>query len=255
MYMLRAVIGDGSRNDRQVLKKMLEKIPELIVEGEASNGPDLIQLVEKTLPQIVFIDIDMIGMSGFEAALAIAEINPKTFIIFSTDCDSFATEAFDAYAFYYMVKPYDFDRINKTIERIKEIIYNYTRHIREIDDKLCSSPCKRNLFPQRLIIETNDTMIFIKTSEILLITRKDRKTVIHTSKGSHSISDTLEEIESKLGHDFFRCHKGYIINTNLISKVEPWGNKTYMVTISDTQETALMTLVRFKQFKQIYCIE
>lgn len=253
--MLRAVIGDENRNDRHILKKMLEKVPELIVEGEASNGPDLIQLVEKTLPQIVFIDIDMTGMSGFEAALAIAEVNPKTFIIFSTDCDSFATEAFDAYAFYYMVKPYDFDRINKTIKRVKEIIHNYSRHLRGIDDKLNNFSSKNQHMPQRIFIEKDDAIIFVKTSEIRLITRKDRKTIIHTTDGVHKISDTLEVMESKLGHDFFRCHKGYIINTNMITKVEPWGNKTYMVTFADTQETALMTFERFKQFKQIYCIE
>lgn len=252
--MLRAVIGDENRNDRHILKKMLEKIPELIVEGEASNGPELIQLVEKTLPHIVFVDIDMTGMTGFEAAMAIADMNPKTFIIFSTDYDNFATEAFDAYAFYYMVKPYDFDRINKTIERIEEIVYNYTRHHMEINDKVSNYNTKQHI-PKRLIIEVNDGMIFIKTSDILLITRKDRKTIIHTTNGIHKISDTLEVIESKLGHEFFRCHKGYIINSNLINKIEPWGNKTYLVELIDSQETALMTLERFKQFKQIYCIE
>lgn len=253
--MLRVVIAEDNRHERLALRKMLSCIPGLSIEGETDNGVELVNLVEAFSPHVVFIDIEMRGTDGFEAASAITEINPKTFLIFSATHESYAKQAFDVFAFDFLTRPYDFNRIVRTIERIKSLMGGYIRPDREISGRLQSGRLQDGWTKQKLVIQTEGSIIFINASEILMITKSERKTDIHTVYGVYKINEPLEKIETRLGNNFFRSHKGYIINTDMIMELTSWGSKTYLVKLRNTKETALMTVKSLKLFKQIYCID
>ncbi|MEW9122434.1 MAG: LytTR family DNA-binding domain-containing protein [Thermotaleaceae bacterium] len=252
--MLKVVIGEDNPYERLMLKKMINRIPDLVLGGETDNGADLIELVDRIKPQIVFLDINMPHRNGLEAAVEILDINPQTFIIFATAYDHYTKEAFDVYAFDYLVKPYNFERIVKTINRIKGFVYHPFKEGQHAEYPAEYDNIQLNNKHRHMIIQSNDRLLFIKINEIILITRNNRKTEIHTLGGIYKINDPLEKIESKLDENFFRCHKGYIINVEKIVELLPWGNKTYVIHLENTQETALITTEKLKLFRQKYCV-
>lgn len=118
---------------------------------------------------------------------------------------------------------------------------------------------KATLIPRRikkLAIRLSNNFIFINPEEITFITRKERKTVIYTTNGTYAITESLENLEQRLDSEtFFRCHKGFIVNVELVKEFSHWGNKTYLVKLMNTEETALATMEKAKEFRQKYCLE
>ena len=247
---MRAVIADDNRYDRLLLSKMLGQIPKLTVVGEAEDGIELIKLVERLHPSIVFIDIEMPGMSGIEAATEIVNINPQTYIIFVSASESYMKESFDAYAFDYLLKPFAFERLQRTIQRIQ----GFFSLQEKLPEMAGLDQTESMLFgnQDRLMIQADERIMLLRTAEIIFITRNERKTDIHTTLHIYKSNEPLEKIETKLGSNFFRSHKGFIINTDLITELAHWGNKTYMVKFEKTKETALITADKFRVLKQKY---
>ncbi len=108
----------------------------------------------------------------------------------------------------------------------------------------------------KLVVQSDNRIIFINIKDIIVITRQDRKTLILTTKGLVKTNQPLQQLEAQLnGYNFFRCHKGYIINAEMVTEFAPWGNKTYLVKLADTDVTALITLDKAKEFRRKFCAE
>ena len=118
--MLKVLIADDDPNMRLVIKKVLEEMDDIQVEGEADNGIDLIKMSEKLLPDIIFLDIDMPEKSGIDAAREIFHTNPHISFVFVTAYNNYTREAFELYAVDYLVKPFNLNRIKQTIEKISK---------------------------------------------------------------------------------------------------------------------------------------
>lgn len=107
---------------RMIMRKMIEKAEGFTLCGEADNGPDLLKLVERYKPQVCFLDVEMPGMTGLECAKAIQDTDPRTILVFATAHDDYMAQAFEVYAFDYMVKPFKVERVMKTLERIRQVV-------------------------------------------------------------------------------------------------------------------------------------
>ncbi|PKM47543.1 MAG: DNA-binding response regulator [Firmicutes bacterium HGW-Firmicutes-8] len=248
--MLKIIIAEDDPAMRIVLKKALNDIPGLEVVGEVENGKQLVQLVEKINPDVVFVDIDMPEMNGVDAAREIFDINPKIFIVFATAYDSYTHEAFEVYAFDYLVKPFNLERIRQTMERIKELKLDSEKT--GFLAQPISQSKKENI---KLKIQSNDRCYFVNVQDIIFITRIERKTVIYTKHDVIKTYEPLQQLAERLKNcNFFRCHKGYIINTDMVTEILPWGHKTYIAKLENTKETALMTLEKAKEFRTRYCV-
>lgn len=109
---------------------------------------------------------------------------------------------------------------------------------------------------KKLAVQISNTLVFINPEEVIFATRKARKSVIYTLQGTYAINESLEKLEQRLDNEaFFRCHKGYLINVAMVKEFSPWGRKTYLVKLLNTDETALITLEKAKEFRRKYCIE
>ncbi|HHY28354.1 MAG TPA: LytTR family transcriptional regulator [Desulfitobacterium dehalogenans] len=110
---------------------------------------------------------------------------------------------------------------------------------------------------KKLVVQISNNLLFVNPQDIILITRKERKTVIYTVEGTTlAINEPLGRLEQLLdGESFFRCHRGYIINVGMVKEFNPYGNKTYTAKLMNTDETALITVEKAKEFRQRYCIE
>lgn len=246
--MLKVLIADDDPFIRIILQRTLAQIPDVEVVAEVENGEQLIETTTALLPDVVFVDIDMPGINGLDAARRIFDISQDIFIVFATGYDGYTREAFEIYAFDYLVKPFNLERINQTVERIKKT--KGARSPIAPQDSYPASPDKEDL---KVCVGSYNRQHYINSSDIILITRLARKTIIYTEQGSLEVKETLRDLSQKLrGGRFFRCHKGYIINVDMVAEVMLFGDKTYLVKFVNLKETALMTYEKAREFRTKY---
>lgn len=154
-------------------------------------------------------------------------------------------EAFEVYAFDYLVKPFKLQRLGQTLERIKGI-----SSLRQ--DVSENKVIRSANVPRKLIIRNKESISFVDMEEIILVQREDRATAIYTVQDRFVTSDNLGDVEQKLDESMFiRCHKSYIININYIDKIYPYGRWTYIVKLKGTDRDALMTRESFDRLENI----
>jgi two-component system LytT family response regulator len=242
---IRVLIADDDAGMRLVLKKAVERSGGFIVAGEAEDGGAALRLFESLRPEVVFLDVEMPVMSGIECAKRIADIDPRAVIIFATAHEDYMPEAFEVYAFDYLVKPFRLQRMEQTLDRIKGI----GKPEQAIHENKVIKPAN---VPRKLIIRNREGISLVDMEEIILIQREDKTTAIYTAKDRFVTSDSLGDIERKLDSStFFRCHKSYIINIDYIEKIYPYGRWTYIVKLKETDRDALMTRDAFERLGKI----
>ena len=242
------LIVDDEEGIRTIIKKILEKSGGFEVVGDTDNGEEAIGIFKERRPEVVFFDVQMPGFNGIECAKVLTDIDPKTIIIFATAHAEYMSEAFQLYAFDYLVKPFKIERVMQTLDRIKTL--NKPSYGDGIDKII-----KHEKGLDKLMIKNKDGISFVDTKEIVLIQREESSTVIYTKTDSFTTSISLSDIEEKLDHtQFFRSHKSYIINLSLITKIYPYGRWTYVVKLKSTEKDALLTHEKYEEIKKLFSL-
>lgn len=231
---------------RTLIRKIIEKNEGFKVVGECDNGEDGIKLFSKLKPDVVFLDVQLREGSGLSCASIMADIDPKAKLIFATAHSEYMPEAFLVYAFDYLIKPFNVERVTHTLERIKALQNPDEKH--EIDKIV---RYEKGL--EKLLVKGKESMSFVTINDIILVQREDNSTVIYTQKDSFITSTSLTEVEEKLDKDrFMRSHKSYIINLSQITKILPYGRWTYIVKFKDLDKDALITAEKYEEIKKMF---
>lgn len=229
---------------RTLLRKIIEKKEEFKVVGECDNIAECVKLFTKLKPDVVFLDVEIKGGSGLDCASIISDIDPKTKIIFATAHAEYMPEAFGVYAFDYLVKPFNVERVMQTLERIKETKQN-------VENTEMDKIIRYEKGLEKLLVKGKESMSFVDIKDIILVQREDNSTVIYTDKDSFTTSASLTDIEEKLDKEqFIRSHKSYIINVSQITKIVPYGRWTYVVRFKDLDKDALITQEKYEEIKK-----
>ena len=245
--LISVLIADDEPGMRLILRKKIQATDGFFVAGEAVSGDEAMTLYEKLHPQVVFLDVDMPGKTGIECARLIQDQNPACVLIFATGHEEYMGEAFEVYAFDYLVKPFKKDRLDQTLSRIGDRL----RHVGQ-DPLPTPRPAEARSAAGRLMLRHRDGVTFVDMQEILLVQREERATVIYTeNKGRYVLPETLTETEARLDPDvFFRCHKSYIINLRRIRDITPYGRWTYIVRLEGTDHDALITHEKYEELEK-----
>ncbi len=157
------MIVDDEDSMRFVLRKALQKISNILIVGEAIRGDQAVSLMEQLLPDAVFMDVEMPGMDGVEAAKLMLDINPKIMIVFITAHQDYMPQAFSLYAFDYIIKPFKLDRLTETVERMQLL---------QPKDLLP----KENVFHkiEGILLKNREGMSLIQPEDIILVQRENR---------------------------------------------------------------------------------
>lgn len=247
--MIKVMVIDDEPEIRKLLHKMIEKQPDYQVVSECGDFSGAVVDFARYKPDVVFMDIDLNGESGLECAKVMTELNPRLKVIFATAHSEYMANAFEIYAFDYLVKPFNMERVVKTLNRIRNSMEEY--HL--TDEKLADKVTRPEQHRDKLFIKGKEQACLLNVDEIVLVERLDGYTNIVTTGEHYKTSISLGEIEEKLGQEaFMRCHKSYIINISKITKIEPYGRWTYVVKFKGTDATALMTAQRYEEIKKMF---
>lgn len=251
MNDLRVLIADDDDGMRLIMRHIIEKAEGFVLAGEAMDGEETLRQVETLKPHVVFLDVEMPKLTGVDCAKNIQDMNPSTIIIFATAHDAYMSDAFEVYAFDYLVKPFKVDRVLQTLERVRERLANRVQPAEEAPHVVNAS---RKPLDGRLMLRHREGVSFIDLNDILLVQREDRATVLYTKEDGRFVTgDSLAEMEERLPDNvFFRCHKSYIINLNHIRDITPYGRWTYVVRLTGTKHDALITHEKYEELEQMF---
>lgn len=235
MTTIKAILVDDEKNALEVLEWLIKTYcPEVEIVGQFQSGEDCLNNIQSLKPDVLFLDVEMPKMNGFDL---LEKIQDKNFdVVFTTAYDKFAVKAFRYSAINYLLKPIDPDDLITTVERIKQkkAVIN-----KEQVDLLFQSLVNKDNTLERIALSTNDGLTFVMTKEIIYCKAESNYTSLALLNGKKIlIAKTLKEIDETLaGKDFFRVHKSFLVNINHISKFVR-GEGGYIV-MPDSQQISI----------------
>ena len=234
----RTLIIDDEVPAKQRLMDVLSQISVVEVVGTASDGIAAVDAINRLKPDLIFLDIQMPGLTGFEV---LKEIEHFPIVIFCTAYDDYALKAFDTDAVDYIVKPVKIDRIRRSIEKLRhlsggankelvlEMLEKYTRQL--TPKKITSIPVK--IGDRMLLIKLSDISYFISEEKYISIMKKDGKKFLT----DHS----LKFLEEKLSLNFIRIHRSVLVNSDLISEVCKYFGSRYIIHLDDQMRSRFVS--------------
>jgi two-component system LytT family response regulator len=236
----KAVIVDDESPARRLLAELLGEHSQTIhILGEAANGSDAIKLINELRPDVIFLDIQLTDMIGFDV---LKELNYKPFVIFTTAYDEYAIKAFDALSVDYLLKPLKEDRIARSINKLQhfaggngvnpvwnniESLFNGFRPPKEI---------------KTLSVKKGTKFTLVQLSDIVYFEAYDKYTYVHTQNGQRLFCDhMLAVLEEKLSADFIRVQKSYIVNKQKVVEIHKYSNNRYTLVLNNQDFTRIIT--------------
>jgi two-component system, LytTR family, response regulator len=216
--MLRALIVDDEPPARKRLRAMLQPEAGIEIVGEAEDGTSTIEAIERLKPDLVFLDVQMPGMDGFEI---LATLDPHTCpaIVFVTAHDQFALRAFDAHAVDYLLKPFDRARLQQALTRVQRMAGGDS--LRAQMAALIAGTVRLRP-PRRWMVRDAGRIYFVGLEEIEWIGSAGHYAELHTASGTHLIREGMARLEARLDAErFVRVHRGAIVNVDRIGEMHP----------------------------------
>jgi two-component system, LytTR family, response regulator len=225
----KAIIVDDERLARKELRTMLSDHPLIEVAGEADAVASAVELIREVRPDVVFLDIQMPGESGFDL-LEKSEARFK--VIFVTAFDAHAIHAFEVNALDYLLKPINPERLARAIERLFAS-----------DSQQSAASLRKLEYEDRLFIDTNDRSGFLKLNTIQCICGAGDYSEVFTSDGKKLlVLKPLKEWEERLPERYFsRIHRSTIINLEYVDRIENWFNRSYRIYLRKIEEPFIMS--------------
>jgi two-component system, LytTR family, response regulator len=238
----RVVIADDEPLARERLRMLLAKEDWVEIAGECDTGTGAVAAIQKLHPDLVFLDVQMPGATGFEVIerVGVAQMPP---VVFVTAYDRYALRAFDVHALDYLLKPFDRERFQQTLSRARQQMERkdageLERRLLELVQDLRSSPPR----PERFVIKSGGRVFFVRTDEIDWVEAAGNYVKLHVGNEAHLLRETMNALEAQLDPDlFYRIHRCHIVNIERVKELQPWFNGEYVVFL---RSGARLTLSR-----------
>lgn len=240
------LIVDDEPHARRYIHDLLDNDEEVHILGECKNGREVLEFVKNKKPDVIFMDIQMPGMTGMQVASKLKSLN--SVIVFTTAYDQYALKAFEVEALDYLLKPFDEKRFYEVLERVKEIIEKDQQAL--LSSKLLNvyDKFKQAQSPHvhELIIKEKGLERAIAIEDIAYLEASSVYAIIYTKTEPILYRTTLNLLEQQLPANFLRVHRSFIINTNHIQNSNYLNNNTFSFTMSNGK-----TVISSRSFKEI----
>ena len=235
--LFKAIVIDDETAARRLIKNLLEEYKDVVeVIAEAGNGREAIQKIEKSDPDLIFLDIQMPDLTGFEV---LEQLQKKPNIIFTTAYEQYAIKAFESFSIDYLLKPIKEERLRQSIEKLKEFgRLNHSININGLQEiiRQFQAPKKATALP----IKTGDRIILLRYENIVYLESQDKYVFVFTIDGQKYLTDhSLSALSEKLPSPFCRIHRSYIINKERIREMHRHFSGRYLFIMDDKAGTRL----------------
>ncbi len=247
---IRTILVDDEPQAREGLELLLSKEPGFEVVAVCKNGIEAVDQIDLLKPDLVFLDVQMPKVNGFEVLNSIAHQIP--YVIFATAYDQYAVKAFEMNAQDYLLKPFSNERFAEVLALAKKNLSKNSSDQAQVLEQLVSSYLAgKEMAPEgeiltqkenlpswhKLTIKNASKISFVDYADILWIEGYDYCIKVHTAEKSHVVRDTLKKMETRLkSHRFVRVSKSAIVNMIRVKEIEPYFNHELMLTLSNQEK-------------------
>ena len=230
--LTRVLIADDEPLARERLRMLLAQESEVTIVAECQDGTETIAAIQDLQPDLVFLDVQMPGATGFDVIEAIGPARMPP-VVFVTAYDRYALRAFDVSALDYLLKPFDRERFQQALARARQQVRQQTHG--ELERRLLAlvhglqEPSQR---VDRFVVKAGGRVYFVRTDEIDWIEAAGNYVKLHVGGETHLMRETMAGIEAQLDPDtFFRIHRCHIVNIERVRELQPWFNGEYVVCL------------------------
>jgi two-component system LytT family response regulator/two-component system response regulator LytT len=248
---MRAVLVDDEQLARDELGYLLGQVGGVDIIGQAGHGVEALTTIEQLQPDVVFLDIQMPGLNGFEVARRMVENHATAHIIFVTAFDQHAIEAFEVNAVDYLLKPVDPARLEVAVERARRRLAaerpadqanGNGANVNPADlERIIQLVTERQSRRERLAIKVGERFLLVQSEEIIYASLADEGITVVTSQHSGTSNyRTLDELQEHLDASvFWRVHRSHLVNINKIKEIVPWFSRNYILRMKDEKATEI----------------
>lgn len=236
---IRTVIVDDEPLAREKIRGMLEKESDFEIVAECADGAEAIAAIKDEKPDLAFLDIQMPEMDGFEL-LEQFESDELPCVVFVTAFDEYAVKAFEVHAIDYLLKPFDSERFQGALGKIKERIGGNVQDIQSRLTELLDQLPKNKKFRDRLVVKSEGRVVFVQSEDIDWIEAAGNYARLHVGEDAHLIRETMIGLERKLDPErFVRIHRSAIVNVGRIKEMQPLFHGEYLVVLNSGSQLTL----------------
>ena len=229
--MWKTIIIDDEQLALQRIKRLLKAYDEIDVIAEAQDGGKGLELIHLHLPDLIFLDIEMPVLNGFEM---LAKLTHQPKVVFTTAYDQYAIKAFEEGSVDYLLKPIEIERLDKTIKKLKQT--NLAAAPLQIEALIRQMNQKKVI--KTLTVKLGDKILLVKLTDIVYVQAEDKYVFLHTNDGKKHLTDfTLSALEEKLTEEFVRVHRSEIINTEYVKEIRKGFNGALIFVLNNSEET------------------
>jgi DNA-binding LytR/AlgR family response regulator len=228
---IRTLVVDDEKLARQRLGGFLAKLADVELVGEAGDGPEALKLIEQEHPDLVFLDVQMPGMDGFEVLKALRPPIPQ--VVFATAYDEYAIRAFEVDAADYLLKPFARGRVEEAVGRVRTRLAA-ERSGPDLESVLRRLEEHRKVFVSQVPVYSGKRILIVPVVDVLWFGVEYRLVYAHTAERAYMTNYTLRELEERLDPElFFRAHKSSLVNLRHVKEIVPWFGGRYKLVMRD----------------------
>jgi two-component system LytT family response regulator len=248
--MIRAVIADDEVLARQKLRTLLRDEADVEVVGECASAAETIQLVNATTPDLLFLDIRMPDMDGFDIAGSLSVSHPSNSpqIVLTTAYDQYAVRAFEIHAADYLLKPFSAERLRTAVQRVRD-------RTELVGHKAHSGTLAKDGTPymSRIVFKSRGRILFLPVDEMRWIAAEENYVRIYAGNESHLLRDTMAHLEARLDPAvFLRVHRSFIVNLHYVKEVKNDSDGESLVVLMSGEQVAMSRSYRSRIYKLIH---
>jgi DNA-binding LytR/AlgR family response regulator len=243
---LKTLLIDDEASARSRLKKLLAPHPDLEIIGEASDGLDAVQQISTRQPELIFLDVQMPGLNGFEVLQALPRDKPLPLVIFATAFDEHALAAFEANALGYLLKPINGERLQQSIERALTLAQNKSQAETEQQRLRSITQAAAHAAPlAQLVARKRDRFVLLRPDQVVFLRVEDGLVRLHTDTENYWTDYQLNDLEARLpAPPFFRAHRAVIVNLRKVKELAPFAKSTFLLLMHDRAATEIQVSER-----------
>ncbi len=246
---LRALISDDESSARSRLRKLLGAHPEIEIIGEARDGLQTVEMVEESRPDLLFLDVQMPGLDGFESLQHLVRAT-LPLVIFTTAYDQYALDAFEANAVSYLLKPINRERLAQAVERAMKI---HRSSEKSADEELRIKRALSAAVPSinKIIARRRDRFVLLSLDEVFFFHVEDGLVRVKTEAETYWTDYRLNDLEERLPDPpYFRAHRSYIVNMSKVREIAPLAGSGYLLILNDSDGSEIR--VSERQSKRLH---